>query len=113
MANPKPHTVTKSTIERLEGARDVKADTVARELLWVAIVCRDGIWPAWRSAPRKPQKMFPELLHLETPAGRIVYRLAVEEIQMFEHLELRENDGVKCSGGDKMARLLHLATEGW
>ncbi len=113
MANPKPHTVTKSTAERLEGSRDVKADTVARELLWVAIACREGIWPAWRSDPRVPQKTFPELLHIDTPAGRIVYRLALEEIPMFEHLEKRENDGAVCTGGDKMARLLHLATEGW
>lgn len=113
MANKAPHTTTQSATERLEASRDVKADTVARELLWVAIACRAGIWPAWRSDPAKPQKTFPELLHISTPAGRIVYRLAVEEIPMFEHLEKRPNDGEPCSGGDKMARLLHLATEGW
>ena len=113
MANHKPHTVTKSTAERLKGSRDVKADTIARELLWVAIACREGIWPAWRSAPAKPQKTFPELLHIDSPAGRIVYRLAAKEIPLFEHLEFRENDKVDCSGGDKMARLLHLASEGW
>jgi hypothetical protein len=113
MANPTPHTMTKTTTERLAGSRDVKADTLARELLWVAIVCREGIWPAWRSAPAVPQKTFPELLHIDSPAGRIVYRLAVEEIPMFEHLELRDNDHEECTGGDKMARLLHLATEGW
>lgn len=113
MANPQPHTVTKTATERLEGSRDVKDDTIVRELMWVAIVCRMGIWDAWRSPPSLSQKMFPEMLHIESPSGRIVYRLTAEEIPMFEHLERRDNDGVACTGGDKMARLLHLATEGW
>lgn len=113
MANPQPHTVSKSATDRLQAARSVKDDAVLRELLWVAIAVRAGVWPAWRSLPRKPQQNFPELLHLETPAGRIVYRLASAELPLFADLELRENDGEECTGMDKLSRLQMLAEEGW
>ena len=108
MANPKPHTTQQTATERLEASRSVKDDCLVRELALAAIVARMGIWPAWRSFPTKPQKLFPELLNLETPAGRIVYRLTAEEVEMFGFLERRPNDGASCTAGDKMARLLIL-----
>lgn len=113
MANPKPHTTEQSVSERLEAARNVKQDAISRELAWVAIVCRARLWPAWISLPRKPQRGLPYLLNIDTPAGRIVYRLAEEEYPMFQNLEHCPNDGESCDKSDKMARLLHLATEGW
>lgn len=113
MANPKPHTVEQSATERLDAARSVKQDAITRELAWVAIVCRAGIWPAWISQPAKRQTGLPYLLNIESPAGRLVYRIAEEEIAMFELLAERPNDGEACDKSDKMARLLHLATEGW
>lgn len=113
MSNPKPHTVTKTATERLIASRGVKDDAISRELAWVAIVCRAGIWPAWRSDPATPQTNFLEIVNIETPAGRLVYRLAVDELDMFAHLPKRENDGVPCGAAAKTAALLHLATEGW
>ena len=111
MANPSPHTATQTASERLTAARAVKDDAIVRELCWAAIGSR--LWPSFITAPSKPQKSFPWLLCIDSPAGRLVYRLSEEEREMFTHLEERENDGVPCSGGDKQARLLHLALEGW
>lgn len=114
MANPHPHTTKQSATERLDASRNVKQEAVAREMAWVAIVVRAGLWPAWLSAPRVRQSGFPWLLHLETPAGRLVYRLAADEqLELFPNLKERPNDGAACTGDDKIARLLHLATEGW
>lgn len=107
MANPKPHTTEQSVSERLEAARAVKDDAVIRELCWAAV--GSHIWPSFLCPPQKPQPLFPWLLCLDTPAGRLVYRVADGELHMFEHLDRRPNDHVECTGGDKMARLLHLA----
>lgn len=114
MANKAPHTTSQSATERLEASRNVKADAIARELAWATIVVRMGVWPSWKSKPRIPQPAFPWLLNIDTPAGRIVYRVSKEEHeQLFGDLPEYPNDGVACTVGDKLSRLLHLATEGW
>ena len=114
MANPKPHTVSQTATERLEASRGVKDDAIVRELAWATIIVRIGIWPSWKSKPRVPQTRFPWLLNIDTPAGRIVYRLSKEEHdQLFEDLVERPNDGEVCGKDDKIARLLLLASEGW
>lgn len=114
MANHKPHTVSQSTTERLEAARSVKDDAIARELAWATIIVRIGLWPAWKSKPQRPQPSFPWLLNIDTPAGRIVYRVSdAEHKRLFVDLTERPNDGETCTVGDKMSRLLHLATDGW
>ncbi len=114
MANPKPHTVSQSATERLEAARKVKDDAISRELAWVAIVCREGIWPAWISVPRHDTQVnFPYVLNIETPRGRLIYRIRDTEFEMFSHLEERPNDGMGGGWSEKLAILSHLATEGW
>jgi hypothetical protein len=113
MANPKPHTVTKSASDRLEAARKVKDDAIARELAWVAIVVRAKLWDAWISIPRLNQTGFPYILNIETPTGRLIYRLAESEMDMFRDLEERPNDGKGGGWAEKLAILTHLATEGW
>jgi hypothetical protein len=113
LANPKPHTTAQSATERLEAARKVKDDAIARELAWVAIVVRAKLWPAWISIPRLLQGGFPYILNIETPAGRLIYRLAEAEIDMFRDLDERPNDGMGGGAADKLAILTHLATDGW
>ncbi len=114
MANPKPHTTSQSATERLEAARKVKDDAIARELAWVAIVVRSGLWPAWISPPRRDvQTNFPYVLNIETPAGRLVYRIRDTEFEMFSHLKERPNDGLGGGWDDKLTILTHLASEGW
>lgn len=113
MANPKPHTTEQSVSERLEAARKVKAYAIAREIAWAAIVVRAGLWPAWVSIPTKEQKSFPYILNIETPAGRLIYRLSGEEIDMFRDLEERPNDGLGGGWEEKQAILTLLASEGW
>ena len=109
-----PSQTSKHASKRLVAARDVRAEAVMRELMLVAIIVRIGIWRVWTSRPAKPQVNFPWLLHLETPAGRLVYRLsAAEHDAMFAGVPEGPNDGQTCGVGDKMSRLLLLATEGW
>lgn len=114
MANPKPHTTAQSATERLEAARKVKDDAIARELAWVAIVVRAKLWPAWLSVPRADvQTNFPYILNIETPAGRLIYRVRDTEFAIFSQLEERPNDGLGGGWTDKMTILTILATEGW
>ena len=114
MANPKPHTTEQSATERLEAARKVKDDAIARELAWVSIVVKAKLWPAWLSVPRRDvQTNFPYVLNIETPAGRIIYRIRDTEFHMFSFLKEQPNDGLGGGWADKLAILSHLATEGW
>jgi hypothetical protein len=113
MANQTPHTTEKSATERLIAARAVKDDAVAREIAWVAIVVHAKIWPAWVSPPLRPQAGFPYVLNMETPAGRLIYRLAKDELEMFRHIDERPNDGIGGGAADKLAILSHLAMDGW
>ncbi len=113
MANPKPHTVTQSATERLEAARKVKDDAIARELAWVAIAVRAGIWPAWLSLPRVQQSSFLYILNIETPAGRLIYRISEVEFDLFRQLDERPNDHIGGGAAEKLAILTHLAAEGW
>lgn len=113
VANPKPHTTAQSATERLEAARKVKDDAIARELAWVAIVVRSGLWPAWLSVPRRPQSSFLYVLNIETPAGRLIYRISEVEFALFSQLEERPNDGLGGGAADKLGILTHLASEGW
>ncbi len=107
--NPRP---PRPLTERLEASRSVKTDAITRELLWAAIGSR--IWPAFITLPWKRQTgEFTHMLCIDSPAGRIAYRLRADELPMFEHLPRKENDGLECGAGDKLSRLLHLATDGW
>ncbi len=113
MANTEPHTTTQSASDRLEAARKVKDDAIAREIAWAAIVVRAGIWPAWVSIPKRNQTAFPYILNIDTPAGRLVYRLRPEELAMFGDLAERPNDGLGGGWDDKLNILTLLASEGW
>ncbi len=113
MANINPHTATQSASDRLTAARAVKDDAIARELALVAILVRSGLWPAWVTEPRKVQQGFPYVLHVDTPAGRLTYRLADGEMDMFRDLDERPNDGLGGGAAEKLAILSHLAMDGW
>lgn len=80
-------------------------------LLHAAILSR--IWPSFLTMPIKRQRNFGWLLCIDSPAGRLAYRVTDEELPMFEHLERKENDHVECGAGDKFSRLMHLATDGF
>ena len=98
-----------SATERMDSARAVKQETVTRELCWASIASR--FWPACLMKPRIEQLNYPFLCAIETPAGRIVYRVSLEELPLFEHLERKPNDGADQT--DKAAALLALAVNGW
>lgn len=99
-----------SATERLDAARAAKQEAISRELCWASIGSR--IWPSFLMPNATKQQNYSWLLVLETPRGRLVYRLADDELTAFDHLERkRENDGKPHA--DKLATLLWLATEGW
>lgn len=103
---------SKTATERMEGARAAHRDTLASVILWAAIGSR--LWPSFLAPPGKADAMFPWVLCIDSPAGRIAYRLTEADLPAFAHVvRLEQNDQVPCSKDDRMARLLHLATEGW
>lgn len=106
----KGETDQRSATERMEAARSVKHDAVMRELCWASIGTR--LWPSFLMPNARPQPNYDWLLAIESPAGRLVYRVANDELAAFDHLERRDtNDGVPSV--DKFAALLTLATMGW
>ena len=113
MANPHPYTESQTTSERLEASRKVKTDAIAREIAWAAIVVRSGLWPAWVSVPKVDQTTFPYILNIDTPAGRLIYRLRAEELDMFRGLQILPNDGLGGGWDEKLGILTLLASEGW
>jgi hypothetical protein len=97
--------------ERMEAARNAKRSAIDRELLLVSLLSR--VWPSHLAEPRKPQRTFTWIVCVHSPAGQLVWRVSDEELSLFDHLERRENHGKDYQAGDKLARLLHLAAEGW
>lgn len=105
----KPGGYVSTATERMEAARAVKRDAVTRELLWVSIASR--IWPAFLARANVAQKNWPLVCLIDTPAGRLAYRVSDDERPLFAHLEQRENDGAPAD--NKIATLHALATNDW
>lgn len=82
-----------------------------RELLWATIASKHfhAVTEAFLMPSEKPSPNLPMLLVLETPAGRIVYRLSEDELTsgLFDHLQKRPNDGKPAE--DKIGTLWQLA----
>ena len=95
--------------ERMEAARSVKSDVLMREMCWASIVSR--FWPSCLMPAAVEQQNFPFICAIDTPAGRIAYRVHTDELPLFAHLERKPNDGREATS--KLAALLLLATEGW
>lgn len=95
----------------MERSRQRTKIVVARELLYVGILAR--LWPSWLAKPLKPKAnpAFPHILCIDTPAGLLVWRLTDEEVEFFDYVDRRENDG--RSAEDKEGALYALVSEGW
>jgi len=105
----KNHGYQTTATERMTAARAVKHEAITRELCWASIASR--FWPSCLMPPKLAQLNYPFICVIETPAGRIVYRVSTEELPLFEHLQRRANDG--ADQADKSATLLALAVNGW
>lgn len=95
--------------ERMKAARAVKRDAVKRELRWVSIASR--FWPSCLMPPRNAQSAYPWICIIDSPAGRIAYRVSAEEVPLFDHLKRKRNDGVEAR--PKLDTLTALAMDGW
>ncbi len=95
-----------------DAARAAHQDTLGREMLYAGILAR--MWPSFLTVPQREDALYPAVLCIDTPAGRIAYRLRADDLPGFEHVtERRPKDDAPCSLSDKFARLLHLSVEGW
>lgn len=98
--------------KRADIARAAHLETKSRELLYASIIAR--LWPSFLTVPTREDALFPYLVCIDTPAGRLAYKLTESDRTGFQHVtETREKDDAPSSSADKFARLLHLATEGW
>lgn len=98
---------TLTATEKMERARQNTRASMARELLYGVIFSR--LWPAWLHLTNNEE--YPHILVVESPAGRMTWRVAIDELSLVEHLEQRERTSQKAA--DRTPILLHLATEGW
>ncbi len=89
-----------------DAAREAHRQTVVRELLYAAILSR--LWPSFKAELKRQDPKFPCVLCIDTPAGRIAYKLSVEDMEGFEHVTDWREDDAPCSATDKLARLLDL-----
>lgn len=99
--------------ERLEAARSSTMDSLTCELAYAAIFASRQ-WPSFLCAPDRKDARFPYVLCIDSPAGRLAYKVTDAEVDaMLKHVQIAPNDGVMCSKADRLARLMHLATEGY
>ncbi len=105
--------MAKTATERMEAARDATMDGLTCELALAAIFMSRA-WPSFVAAPLRQDQRFAWVLCIDSPAGRIVYKVTEGEREaMLSHVPEKPNDGIHASKADRLSRLLHLATEGW
>ena len=118
-----------SATEQKERSREVTKAVVARELTSAGVIARMALkleelerqlnlkkqgWSAYLTEPMKKQQnpTFLALLCIESPAGLLVWRLSLEELDAFKDwLPYRTNDGRTAE--DKVAAMYALAFDGW
>ncbi len=98
---------TLTATEKMERARQNTRAAMARELLYGVILSR--LWPAWLHPTDNAG--YPLIMVVESPAGRLTWRIAIDETATVEHLEQREPVSQKTAA-DRMPILLALA-DGW
>lgn len=103
--------MAKTATERMEAARATKQRVADREALYASILSR--LWPSHLARPKVEQVNFPFIVCVHSPAGQLAWRVHQDELPLFTHLRELPNDGRDYSHDAKLARLLHLATEGW
>lgn len=107
-----PHANTAVTT-RLATARAATKRALQRELLYAGILAR--LWSSYLVLPkpeRKDNQEFPCILCVDSPAGKLLWRLSPDELVQFEWLGTPlENHGEYVD--DRTPVLLHLAAEGW
>lgn len=118
MATPKektPHWKQQLTAtEKMDAARRATKDTRDREVATAAIFAR--LWPSFIAQPPKDDALFPWLLCVETPAGRLSYRLSGSDMAGFSHVEKKPEGQRAAFGGtqtEKLGILLDLGVNGW
>lgn len=96
-----------SATDKMEKARANTRRAAEREILYGVIFSR--IWPSWLHLTDNED--YPQILVVESPAGRITWRVAIDETMLVEHLEQRQRTSDKAV--DRLPVLHALAENGW
>lgn len=96
--------------QRMERSRAATKRAFDREMLMAGILAR--LWPSYLTTcdPRYPNEEYPDLLCIDSPAGKLVWRTGPDEAPIFEHLPRRKRVDERAS--NRIPVLQHLA-EGW
>ena len=92
--------------EKMEKARANTRRAALRELLYGVILSR--LWPSWLHLTDNDD--YPMIMVVDSPAGRLTWRIAVDETAAVEHLEQRGKTTQKAV--DRMP-ILQALSEGW
>lgn len=93
--------------QKMERARENTRRSAARELWYGLIFSR--MWPAWTHPTDNVE--YPVVLVVDTPAGRLTWRIATDETTAVEHLETRQRTTYRAI--DRLPTLQALAEHGW
>ncbi len=96
-----------TTTEKMDRAREMTKRLAARELLYGVMFSH--IWPTWLHPTDNAD--YPYIMVVDSPAGKMTWRVADDETAIVEHMERREHTSQRAI--DRTPMLLHLATEGW
>ena len=107
----KQHGKPTTASERMDAARAARQEGMLREVCLASILSR--VWPSYVTEPAVKNPDFPFLMVIQTPAGRLVYRVHTEETDLVAHLERKPSPETIPTMAEKLAVLLHLATEGF
>lgn len=105
---PKGQTLTAT--ERMERSRATSRMAMARELMMAGILAR--LWPSYLTTPKIPNEEYPLLLCVESPAGRLIWRLSIDELAFFEDW-ISTQPRVDETPADRLPVLQSLAENGW
>lgn len=86
---------TLSATEKMERSREQTKRMATRELLYAAVFAR--LWPSYLAEVRPANDSYPVILCVESPAGRLTWRISSEELPYFEEwLKTTPNAGERA-----------------
>jgi len=86
---------TLTATEKMERAREMTKRMATRELLYAGVFAR--LWPSYLAEAKPANDSYPAVLCVESPAGRLTWRVSSEEMPYFEEwLQSTPNAGEKA-----------------
>lgn len=107
---------TLTATEKMDAARRATKEIRKRDLLAAGIYAR--LWPSYMAHSKgregRQDEFFPWVLHIESPEGRLSYRLSTDDAGLFMHVTDRRSEYVTSSTqAGKQKALETLVAKGW